>query len=522
MSIIRISCCLLLISALVSCDSEELTQLTTELPSPVADGEILLSTNQVGADGTGTSYDTLFNISAQYEGTTFTNVTFAKGVRIFNTRTVKFVNCTFLNPGGHGVRFREELDTDDTDGVEFINCRFTDSQYDNVLIDRDDTLGNRVLHKNILFEGCAFEEWGTVSRVAERTFYHAIYAKAPNITIERCEFNSTVPEAGHALSLRSSARVTNNVFRHSEPGRPAISYTPKNLSGTPDKGWDDIRIQNNLIYSGQQNVPVGLIFLQTQDNEQINPNNIISTIVVRFNTIALLPGQESEGVNVSAIRVNEAVRNSNVVVYGNLLVDGRDTPSVSDLIAEKDQVDYLSNNVESTDLNEHFVDWQNGDFRLKAGSSAIGAVNDESSYIVPVDLVGNARAQGNADAGAYMFASETSTNAITVRAKGDCGSEIMELHVDGSKVAEWAVSTTMANYTYSGFSGGDVSVHFVNDLVEGDSCQDRNLEVDYIDVCGTPYQTEEVATKPAGCCPWNKSKLFENGSFDFGSLGCSS
>ncbi len=110
---------------------------------------------------------------------------------------------------------------------------------------------------------------------------------------------------------------------------------------------------------------------------------------------------------------------------------------------------------------------------------------------------------------------------IVIRAKGDCGTEDMELRVDGVKVKGWQnVATTFTNYTYSGFTGsGAISVHFTNNNPRGD-CADKNLEVDYIRVCGTTYQTETAAVKTSGCCLANKSKLYANGKFDFGTVGC--
>ena len=386
---------------LSSCEPEELEQKIVEDSQPAKNKAGQLSSSR-GADGTGAYYEGNRNIDARHEGVTFTNAIFANGATIFNTRNVTFVNCTFRNTQGWAVSFREDLDTDDTDGVKFINCRFTTSRYDNIHIDRDDNIADRVLHKNVRIEGCSFEGWGTVNPISQRPFYHAIYAKCPNVTIDRCEFNSTIADAGHAVSIRSSARLTNSIFRQTERSYPAISYSPKNLSGTPDKGWNDIRIQNNLIYGGRQGVRVGFIHLETQLNEAINPNNLISTIVLRFNTIAILPGGESEGVYVSAIRVNHVLLDVNMFIYGNLLVDGRNKPHPGDIIKERNRVDYLGSNVESTNLNEHFVDWQNGDFRLKKGSSAIGAADNERNYIVPVDIAGQPRSPGKADVGAFM------------------------------------------------------------------------------------------------------------------------
>ena len=112
---------------------------------------------------------------------------------------------------------------------------------------------------------------------------------------------------------------------------------------------------------------------------------------------------------------------------------------------------------------------------------------------------------------------------VVVRAKGDCGLETMELQVDGTVIKTWNnVATTSTDYTYEGFSGGEVSVHFTNDnFGQGDpSCEDSNLEVDYVEVCGTRYETETAATK-TDCCPWDPDKLFSNGNFNFGTLSCS-
>ena len=114
-----------------------------------------------------------------------------------------------------------------------------------------------------------------------------------------------------------------------------------------------------------------------------------------------------------------------------------------------------------------------------------------------------------------------SEGQIIIRAQGDCGDEIMQLQVNGQAVQEWTVSTTPSDYTYEGFSGGEVSVHFTNDRYrDGGQCEDSNLTVDYLSVCGTTYQTEQVATKTSTCCLFDKDKLYTNGSFNFGTLRC--
>ena len=117
----------------------------------------------------------------------------------------------------------------------------------------------------------------------------------------------------------------------------------------------------------------------------------------------------------------------------------------------------------------------------------------------------------------------SSEGAVVIRAQGDCGDEVMVLQVDGQEVDRWTVSTTAADYTYPGFSGGQVAVLFVNDRYQdGGTCEDSNLSVDFIQVCGTTYQTEAVATVTADCCPGVKDKLYTNGNFNYGTLSCAS
>ena len=129
--------------------------------------------------------------------------------------------------------------------------------------------------------------------------------------------------------------------------------------------------------------------------------------------------------------------------------------------------------------------------------------------------------QGDWDA---LLAEEPKASGmITLLAKGDCGEEVMELRVDSVRVATWSLDTTFTTYTYSDFSGGEVSVHFVNDRYDPDQpgCPDRNLTVSWLEVCGTRYSTEAVATKSTDCCAWDADKLYNQGSFTFGRLGCS-
>ncbi len=111
-------------------------------------------------------------------------------------------------------------------------------------------------------------------------------------------------------------------------------------------------------------------------------------------------------------------------------------------------------------------------------------------------------------------------DTLVIRAKGDCGTETMELRVDNTVVETFNnVSTTYSDYIYSVFTSGVVSVHFTNDGNSG-SCTDKNLEVDYIEVCGTRLETETEATETSNCCQEDADKLYTNGDFNFGNRNC--
>ena len=128
----------------------------------------------------------------------------------------------------------------------------------------------------------------------------------------------------------------------------------------------------------------------------------------------------------------------------------------------------------------------------------------------------------------YLASDKSSPDApqrgpLVIRARGDCGDETMELWIEGALAQRWKnVGTAFADYTYTGFTGGEVSVHFTNDRFDPQDpgCADRNLTVDYLRACGTTYQTETSATETAECCLGDPDKLYTNGNFAFGDLPC--
>lgn len=141
----------------------------------------------------------------------------------------------------------------------------------------------------------------------------------------------------------------------------------------------------------------------------------------------------------------------------------------------------------------------------------LGHTSEVFGYVI---FDGDGNLSGTSDGGG------TPSGTIVVRAKGDCGSETMQLRVNGSLVQTWNnVGTAFSNYSYDGFTSGEVSVHFTNDGGDG-SCGDRNLEVDWIEVCGTRLQTETEATETSNCCQNDPDKLYTDGDFNFGNRTC--
>ena len=117
--------------------------------------------------------------------------------------------------------------------------------------------------------------------------------------------------------------------------------------------------------------------------------------------------------------------------------------------------------------------------------------------------------------------SDVTSGNVVIRARGNCGSETMILEVGGSNVKTWNnLGTSYANYTYSGYSGGTIKVKFTNN--QSSPC-DRNLYVDYIEVCGTRIQSESASVvQTSDWTNGDKQVLFTDGNNNYGNPGCGS
>jgi GH35 family endo-1,4-beta-xylanase len=105
------------------------------------------------------------------------------------------------------------------------------------------------------------------------------------------------------------------------------------------------------------------------------------------------------------------------------------------------------------------------------------------------------------------------TRRFLVRARGSSGGEVLELRIDGRTMDTWVLSREWTDYCYSSYSGTrKVELAFVNDgTLYG---RDKNVQVDYLRVNGTVYQTESVATNSGGSGEW----MYWNGILNFGNI----
>ena len=103
------------------------------------------------------------------------------------------------------------------------------------------------------------------------------------------------------------------------------------------------------------------------------------------------------------------------------------------------------------------------------------------------------------------FSDEATANydqvlALEVRARGDEGVEKFRLVVEGEEVGTYSTTSSWQTFTYAvdGLSADDVRIEFFGDQYDPANGIDANLQVDYIRVDGTTYQTESPSTYSTG------------------------
>lgn len=108
--------------------------------------------------------------------------------------------------------------------------------------------------------------------------------------------------------------------------------------------------------------------------------------------------------------------------------------------------------------------------------------------------------------------------ALTIRAKGEVGDELMEIRVGDIVLATFMVDTEWGDYVVEAPAAAlapDVQVAFVNDRSRP---RDRNLWVDSVSFGGKTYETESPTTYSTGV--WARGGLCRPGHYRFEGLAC--
>ena len=95
----------------------------------------------------------------------------------------------------------------------------------------------------------------------------------------------------------------------------------------------------------------------------------------------------------------------------------------------------------------------------------------------------------------------TSGSVLTIRARGHEGGENFRLLINGENQGVFSVSQEFQNFVVgfdSEITANDVRIEFVNDLFDEQAGIDRNLVVDFIDIDGDIFQTEDSSVFSTG------------------------
>ena len=97
--------------------------------------------------------------------------------------------------------------------------------------------------------------------------------------------------------------------------------------------------------------------------------------------------------------------------------------------------------------------------------------------------------------GFFQYASRPQgvTSEIEVRARGDEGTELFNLIIEGEVVETFAVTQQFQSFRYTTrgpVSPSEVRIEFINDEFDAANSVDANLVVDFITIDGKTYQTE--------------------------------
>ena len=171
-----------------------------------------------------------------------------------------------------------------------------------------------------------------------------------------------------------------------------------------------------------------------------------------------------------------------------------------------------------------WVDWlERGDERRQAEDQPINTGAWADGQCGGGTLTEALHCNGYIDFG--TIGGEVASGKILIRAKSSQGDERMDLAVNGQIVKSWSVTNDPNNYLYEGYSGGEIKIVFNDDGGSREDGTDRNLGINYIDVCGTRYENNAEGVVRDGCGTDNErgfAWLWCDGSLSFGDVGCNS
>lgn len=138
---------------------------------------------------------------------------------------------------------------------------------------------------------------------------------------------------------------------------------------------------------------------------------------------------------------------------------------------------------------------------------------------------------GGGNGGGNSGGGQNNGTQIRIAASGDQGGENLSLVIGGQTVESWTVGTSESVYTYNASSNvsiEDVQIHFTNDQYDPNNGIDSNLNVNYVELNGSRYETEASTTFSTGS--WRpedglqpgfrlSETLNSNGYFQYGAGG---
>jgi len=262
-----------------------------------------------------------------------------------------------------------------------------------------------------------------------------IYSKGGNVQIIGNELNNV----SHGITVTGDSALIsdNSITNFSADGiRPLgndiiVEYnTIKNCYDIDDNHDDGIQVWSSGVPK-ERIIIRGNTIINFEDPEQafrgplqgigcfdgpyqdwIIENNVV--IVDHWHGITLMGAYDCRIINNTVLDPTPDERPGPVWIR---IADHKDgTPSQGCIVANNiantftiDALDVQNLSIKQSEYDEYFVDFVNGDLRLKAGSPAIDAGSDR--YAPPIDLAGTLRPQGSSvDVGAYEWKTTTAVS----------------------------------------------------------------------------------------------------------------